>query len=83
METTLQPILLSNRPRAPDLNDYYGHALADPLRLAILERLMDGPAAVTELIVLTGEAQSKVSNHLTVLREHGLVIALEALHPHP
>lgn len=51
------------------------HALADPTRLRILERLTDGPAAVSELIVLTGEAQPKVSNHLAVLRGRGLVEA--------
>src|SRR5579864_4454462 len=50
-----------------------GNALADPLRLTILERLMDGPAAVSELVQLTGEAQPKVSNHLAVLRDRGLV----------
>src|SRR5215472_1707244 len=49
------------------------HALADPTRLKILERLTDGPAAVSELTALTGEAQPKVSNHLAVLRERGLV----------
>jgi DNA-binding transcriptional ArsR family regulator len=48
-------------------------ALADPLRLTILARLMDGPAAVSELVLLTGEAQSNVSNHLAILRERGLV----------
>lgn len=51
------------------------HALADPTRLKILERLTDGPAAVSELTVLTGEAQPKVSNHLAVLRQCGLVDA--------
>ena len=50
-------------------------ALADPIRLAILERLMEGPAAVSELVLLSGEAQSKVSNHLAVLRDRGLVKA--------
>ena len=50
-------------------------ALADPLRLAVLQRLMGGPAAVSELVLLTGEAQSKVSNHLAVLRDRGLVSA--------
>ncbi len=49
------------------------HALADPLRMTILQRLMDGSAAVSELVVLTGEAQSKISNHLAVLRDRGLV----------
>ena len=48
-------------------------ALADPTRLRILERLTGGPAAVSELTVLTGEPQPKVSNHLAVLRERGLV----------
>jgi DNA-binding transcriptional ArsR family regulator len=48
-------------------------ALADPIRFRILERLTDGPAAVSELVALTGEAQSNVSNHLSVLRDRGLV----------
>lgn len=50
-------------------------ALADPVRFKILERLSDGPAAVSELVLLTGEAQSNVSNHLAVLRVRGLVNA--------
>lgn len=48
-------------------------ALADPIRFAIVERLTGGPAAVSELVALAGEAQSKISNHLAVLRERGLV----------
>ena len=48
-------------------------ALADPVRFKILERLSDGPAAVSELVLLTGQAQSNVSNHLSVLRARGLV----------
>lgn len=50
-------------------------ALADPLRLSILQQLMEGPATVSELISLTGESQSKVSNHLALLRERNLVSA--------
>jgi len=50
-------------------------ALADPLRLLILQHLMEGPATVSELISVTGEAQSKLSNHLAVLRERELVRA--------
>src|SRR5581483_10573629 len=48
-------------------------ALADPLRLSILQQLMESPATVSELMSLTGETQSKVSNHLAVLRERNLV----------
>ena len=50
-------------------------ALADPLRLAILQCLMSGPATVSELMSLTEAAQSNVSNHLALLRERGLVRA--------
>lgn len=47
--------------------------LADPLRLTILQHLIGGAATVSELVAITGEAQSKVSNHLALLRKHGLV----------
>ena len=50
-------------------------ALADPLRLAVLHRLSEGPAAVMELVAVTKESQPKVSNHLAVLRRCGLVFA--------
>jgi DNA-binding transcriptional ArsR family regulator len=48
-------------------------ALADPVRLAILERLLEEPAAVAELAAVTGAGQSNVSNHLAVLRKAGAV----------
>ena len=48
-------------------------ALADPLRLAVLQRLMEEPGAVVELVSELGESQSKVSNHLAILREQGLL----------
>ena len=54
------------------------YALADPLRLTILQRLVNGAAAVSELVVLTGAAQSKISNHLAVLRDRGFVAATRA-----
>lgn len=50
-------------------------ALADPLRLAVLQSLMSGPATVSELMSLSGATQSNVSNHLALLRERGLVRA--------
>ncbi len=43
--------------------------LADPTRLALLRRLADGEATVTELSVAVGNPpQSRVSNHLACLR---------------
>jgi DNA-binding transcriptional ArsR family regulator len=50
-------------------------ALAAPLRLVILQSLMEGPATVSQLQSLTGASQSKVSNHLALLRERNLVRA--------
>lgn len=50
-------------------------SLADPLRLAVLHHLMGGPAAVSELMTATGAEQSRLSNHLAVLRERRLVRA--------
>jgi DNA-binding transcriptional ArsR family regulator len=51
-------------------------AMAEPVRLAILERLVDGPATVADLVAHTGATQPNVSNHLAVLREANLVRAV-------
>lgn len=48
-------------------------ALADPLRLAVLHHLLAGPATVSELMTVVGAEQSRLSNHLAVLREGNLV----------
>lgn len=50
-------------------------ALADPMRLAILDRLRPGPRSVNELCANTGAAQSLMSFHLKTLRDAGLVFA--------
>ena len=48
-------------------------ALADPTRRAILERLADRPAAVTDLARDLPITRSAVSQHLQVLKSVGLV----------
>jgi DNA-binding transcriptional ArsR family regulator len=48
-------------------------ALDDPLRYEMLMRLFAGAATVSELVATTGAAQSKVSNHLAILREADVV----------
>jgi DNA-binding transcriptional ArsR family regulator len=48
-------------------------ALADPLRLILLQHLMSGPATIAELQSLLRESQSNVSNHLATLCERDLV----------
>lgn len=46
---------------------------ADPSRLSILEALMDGEHTVSEIVQTTGLTQPNVSNHLSCLRDCGLV----------
>jgi ArsR family transcriptional regulator len=48
-------------------------ALADPHRLAVLEALAGGERCVCELTAELGLAQSKLSFHLRVLRQAGLL----------
>src|SRR5690606_37772537 len=56
----------------PDLSRLF-HALADPTRRAILTRLAEGPAPVTELAAPTGLRLPTVMRHLSVLEEAGLI----------
>jgi ArsR family transcriptional regulator len=49
------------------------HALSDETRLAILDLLRDGERCVCDLQDALGAAQSRLSFHLRVLREAGLV----------
>ncbi len=50
-------------------------ALADPMRLAILDRLRSGERSVNELCGDTAARQSLISFHLKTLRDAGLVFA--------
>jgi ArsR family transcriptional regulator len=49
------------------------HALSDPTRLGILEMLRDGEHCVCDLQSALDAAQSRLSFHLRVLKEAGLV----------
>ena len=51
-------------------------ALADPIRLSVMEALMKGPNHVNELMEIVDVEQSLLSHHLRVLREVGLVDAV-------
>ena len=48
-------------------------ALGEPLRIRLLEQLMDGEASVQELVAATGAGQQNVSKHLGVLLNAGIV----------
>lgn len=49
-------------------------ALGDPTRLAIMERLSDGPLAVIDIAKDLPISRPAVSQHLRVLKDAGLVI---------
>ncbi len=49
------------------------HALSDPTRLEIVRRLRSGERCVCELQDLLDAAQSRLSFHLKVLKESGLI----------
>jgi DNA-binding transcriptional ArsR family regulator len=61
-----------NAPVTNQLDLIFG-ALADPTRRAILARLADGDAAVTELGAPFAMSQPAISKHLKVLERAGLV----------
>ena len=56
----------------PDLSPLFS-ALADPTRRAILTRLAQGPARVTDLARPTGLSLPTVMRHLGVLEDAGLI----------
>lgn len=49
------------------------HALSDPTRLAVVERLVAGPASVSELWRPFGMARPSFLKHLRVLEDAGVV----------
>jgi DNA-binding transcriptional ArsR family regulator len=52
-----------------------GTALADPTRRRVLVQLIDGPGYPAEMADSFGTTRANLSNHLTCLRECGLVTA--------
>jgi DNA-binding transcriptional ArsR family regulator len=55
-------------------------AMAHPVRLQIMEALLNGPACVCELMMKTGKRQACISQHLMLLRQAGLVKRTRAGH---
>lgn len=49
------------------------HALGDPTRLAVVERLLEGPASVSELARPHAMALPAFTKHLGVLERAGLI----------
>ncbi len=68
----------ADRARSPQIEDgldRLGLALADPIRRAVLIRLLDGTQRPSELAIAIGTSRSNLSNHLSCLRGCGLIRA--------
>lgn len=63
---------------APDIEVLarFGRALADPIRCRILLSLRQAPAYPSDLADTLGVSRTRLSNHLTCLRDCGLVVAV-------
>jgi ArsR family transcriptional regulator len=48
-------------------------AIAEPMRIRLLDRLRDGEASVNELAEQLGASQQNVSKHLSLLADVGIV----------
>src|SRR5450755_4765582 len=77
MEQTLRPVdrgvsALTMRRKKPDVDRVF-HALGDPSRRAIVERLSQGPISVSRLAEPLNITLAAVVQHLQVLEESGLV----------
>lgn len=58
-----------------DVSAKFFRGLADSSRLSILQVLAPGPTNVSDIVEATGLGQSNVSNHLSCLKDCGLVIS--------
>lgn len=63
---------LRSRSRSAGPSDVY-HAIADPTRRRLVERLRAGERSVSELAAPFAVSRPAISQHLRVLREAGLV----------
>lgn len=66
-------MILRHMPNQQPALDGVFHALADPTRRIIVERLIQGPASVSELAKPLTMALPSVMQHLRVLEDSGLV----------
>lgn len=61
-------------PSKTDLQAKLFRGFGDPSRLGILNALRNGPLTVSEIVETTGLSQPNASNHLSCLRDCGLVV---------
>lgn len=64
---------MTTRATGPAATAALFHALADPIRIEVLELLANGERCVCDLMEDLGVAQSRLSWHLKTLKDAGLV----------
>ncbi len=65
--------MLTSTTSSIDLQAKLFRGFADPSRLSIIEALFEQERTVSDLVQATGFTQPNVSNHLSCLRDCGLV----------
>ena len=65
--------MLTSTTSSIELQAKLFRGFADPSRLSILEALLEQERTVSDLVQATGFTQPNVSNHLSCLRDCGLV----------
>jgi len=48
-------------------------SLSDPIRINILELMMNGEICVCDIVKVTGLSQSKISYHIKILKDSSLI----------
>lgn len=66
-------MLITSTTSSIELQAKLFRGFADPSRLSILDALREGERTVSDLVQTTGLTQPNVSNHLSCLRDCGLV----------
>jgi ArsR family transcriptional regulator, cadmium/lead-responsive transcriptional repressor len=66
-------MIINSNPLSVALKSKLFRGFADPSRLSILESLFNGPLNVGEIVSATGLSQSNASNHLSCLKDCGLI----------
>ena len=63
------------QPKKIDSKQFIGvmESLSDPIRINILELMMSGEICVCDIVKVTGLSQSKISYHIKILKDSGLI----------
>jgi DNA-binding transcriptional ArsR family regulator len=67
--------MISINQKSIELQAKLFRGFSDPSRLSIMDSMRDGAVTVNEIVEATGLTQPNVSNHLSCLKDCGLVVS--------